>query len=627
MLKKRLTKLKKKIAKTVSAKRKEVLLLLIIAFVLCLSIGIYLINKPKPNGDIVLQNTQSESIFTNKNPEFSVEFGKREEPHEQWVRFEAKSSTKNPFKEEEGSVWNKILNTVKPKKNLGIEMSLSGVELSQTENISDEQKAEKLKSVAEVLGTDTIETNTELVDLGRTIWNGEEQDVSRKTIVNRDVAKGVDLTYQIIDGVGLKEEIVIKNLEEYSKECGENVEDCAVPLNEFVFDLKVDEGVVLKKGWYSIDNSSTETYYFEDEKGNYIAHFLPSFAIDAGGVKTSNVSMDIEEAGEREYKIKVTIDIGWLLSEDRVFPVRIDPSIVHNSKESFDTGKYNQIEYSSLAGGMELLGVDRVGVDSNTVGYWSFDANVNDRSGNGNNMVTTLYGIQYGIQDSSLTFILNQLNGSPDTGEIDITCPNGDAYCYVYDMAGNRLPTPTINSGIAVTDTETGSGYIMYSPSLSGQGITSTEGSVHTNHFIAVKYTGSTWQYNNNSTWVNFTPTSSNILVAEVTFFTSINKLEIWPKRTEGKINNGYEFDGVNDYVRVDSLSGLSTGTPVHTIEAWIKPGEFDSSRTRQWPLLLGNASGGNIHWTYESDGRIRAGVWLGQQCGIQVTKNKWSYI
>ncbi len=340
----------KKILELYKRRKTLFLFLAILPIVLLSSFFVYRYTSIKPNDYIFLLDTQSKSIFANENPTFSINFGKRDEPEKQWIRFESKSSTENPFKEKDESFFKKIASFFKPQEKYGIEMSLRGVKLSETEKLSSNQEVEQIRTVAEILGTDSIETSTQLVDSGRVIGEDSDEAVAKKTIINEDVASGIDLEYQIIEGIGLKEEIVIRNLDEYANSCKDDIDNCRLPLNEFVFDLSLDQGLVLKNGWFNVDGTATETYYFEDTDGNYVAHFLPSFAVDGSGVKTNDVALEVIKNEEGNYETKVTVDINWLLESDRVFPVRIDPSIVHYDQTDFDSGMYVNTKYTNGMG-------------------------------------------------------------------------------------------------------------------------------------------------------------------------------------------------------------------------------------------------------------------------------------
>lgn len=714
--------------------------------------------KPKPNDDIFFLNTNNEAILGNKNPTFNVDFGKRDDPDTQWVRFEAKSSSKNPFEEKKENIFTKISNWVKPKKEYGIEMSLQGVNLSETEKLEVSDSSDIVKSVAEIIGTDDIKTSTELVESGRVIGEYTEEPVSKKTVVNKEVADGVDLEYQILEGLGLKEEIVIRDLEAYTKDCRDNLLECKLPLNEFIFDLALDDGLRLKKGWFLLNGVNTETYYFEDGEGNYVAHFLPNWAVDNIGNKTYDVMLDVEEKEEGGYRTIITVDINWLFGADRVYPVRIDPSIVHDTKAQFDEGVFDNI---FVADGPKVEIVEGKGysVDANTVGYWNFDESdittssggtitysggyvihtftstgtftIDDAvtadvlvvagggggggsagagGGGGGGGVTYSTGVSVSAQSYTVTVGTGGAGTSTSGGSgasgnnssfgalvtatgggggggyngSSTTAPrtggsgggggssasgtftgangttgqgyrggNGRASSGTSDQAGGGGGGASAQ-GVASTTTTGGHGGDGVSNSITGTAVTyaggggggkrttgsgmragsggaggggnggyAAAGSPGTNGLgggggggganaggrggdgvVIVRYLG---------TGLEDSSTNGN------------HGMPVGTTYVEGKSQGARYFDGTDDYFRTATLADISNGNTVHTIEAWIKPTSVPT--TRQWPLLLGDASAGNHHWTFSSDGYLRVGVWNGEQCLIPTDINDWNHI
>lgn len=333
------------------------------AFFLLLS-GLFLLvsNQTKPNDKIYFLKTNNKAILQNKNPTFNVSFGQREEPGKQWTRFEAKAVKENPFEEEKKGFFEKLLNTIEPKRAFGIEVSL------------------------EKIGNKRIETKTELAEIEVPQKKDQEyQLVEKQAVINPDVIEGVDIEYQILEGMGLKENIVIHDLNQYISHCEGDLEGCN--LNEFVFDLKLDDGLEVKKGWFTLNMKSGKIYYFTDKNGNYVAHFLPSWANDSLGNKTYDVKLDITEEGGG-LKIKVVVNKEWIESEERVYPIRIDPTIVHDTALVFEGGSFVNTKITSKPS-IELIESKRPSIDSNTVAYWTLDqqsgsgAYLLDESGNG----------------------------------------------------------------------------------------------------------------------------------------------------------------------------------------------------------------------------------------------------
>jgi RHS repeat-associated protein len=101
---------------------------------------------------------------------------------------------------------------------------------------------------------------------------------------------------------------------------------------------------------------------------------------------------------------------------------------------------------------------------------------------------------------------------------------------YVHDNLGRRthaiLPHPDgeidvtpINNGVAAQDSATGTGFIMYSEeSVYARFSANPPHSGNSDHFIAVKYIGGQWHYDNNGNYHVFTPEPTDVLIAEVDF-------------------------------------------------------------------------------------------------------------
>ena len=223
--------------KSFYGKHKTTIFVVFLSLQLTIGLTIYfLFGRLSPNDRIFVPEKDSVAFLVNQNPKFSVNFGTVEQPEKQIVRFEADTSRKNPFESEEGNIFSKIKGLFQKKERYGIEMSLVGVDLKKEDL---EKYGEEVIKVADVIGTDNVKTSTELIDVGREIGNyNDDGPVSKQTVLNKEVADGVDLEYQILTGLGLKEEIIIRDLEAYKNSCKDS--GCKLPLNEFVFDLNVD---------------------------------------------------------------------------------------------------------------------------------------------------------------------------------------------------------------------------------------------------------------------------------------------------------------------------------------------------------------------------------------------------
>lgn len=125
-------------------------------------------------------------------------------------------------------------------------------------------------------------------------------------------------------------------------------------------------------------------------------------------------------------------------------------------------------------------------------------------------------GIQQGFQSGDLTFNANHWDGSFNDGEFTIGGTSFTADASSVHSIG------AINHGIAVVDTLTGTGYVMFSEEnlftrfgASGPYIDNSD------HLIGVRYFDDQWHYDNNNSndgWVPFGTVDSDRLIASLDF-------------------------------------------------------------------------------------------------------------
>ncbi|MTI38373.1 fibronectin type III domain-containing protein, partial [Fulvivirga lutimaris] len=164
-------------------------------------------------------------------------------------------------------------------------------------------------------------------------------------------------------------------------------------------------------------------------------------------------------------------------------------------------------------------------------------------------------------------------------------------------FASNSKELGDINYGIAAIDNASGDGYIMYSEeNVFTRFATALPNSSNSSNLIAVRLNGSTWQYDNNNSYYDFTPLDSDVLLAEVDFTNdaitdlkgqsgAVNgiaygyldgDLEFYADRWGGSNNNG-EFTITGTYFDLDiptSASATTSGLP----QAPISPSNFSLS-------------------------------------------------
>jgi hypothetical protein len=125
-------------------------------------------------------------------------------------------------------------------------------------------------------------------------------------------------------------------------------------------------------------------------------------------------------------------------------------------------------------------------------------------------------GINQGFVSGDLEFFANQWSGSFNTGEFTVTGMTFDA-CVI--DGGSSFSIGNTGLGIAVDDNATGAGYIMFSLQSVHSRFSANPPFVGTSqNLIAVRNFNSLWQYNDNNSWVTFTPDADDQLLADINF-------------------------------------------------------------------------------------------------------------
>lgn len=180
-------------------------------------------------------------------------------------------------------------------------------------------------------------------------------------LIYREIIPGVDLSYQIKKGKGVKEEIVIREVK--GKQLGiENV-----PIT-FIFEAQASRDIKPNRNLENI-------WYFTDEQDNYLWHFEKPFAEDGEDVR-GDAELGIkdqmaEEALEiKNYELSISIDTEWLFSPNRTYPIIIDPSIIHDADSDF-SGTRNRVYDADTGSSTQFeTAYHELPSDEHTVGLW-----------------------------------------------------------------------------------------------------------------------------------------------------------------------------------------------------------------------------------------------------------------
>ncbi len=132
-----------------------------------------------------------------------------------------------------------------------------------------------------------------------------------------------------------------------------------------------------------------------------------------------------------------------------------------------------------------------------------------------------IQGIASGYTSGDLTFQADTWNGSFNEGEFYV-----QGTSFTVGGSAQTFAAGATRSGVDVGDRVTGTGYIMYSGGPQQTQVLQRRFNIRADastRFIAVRNSGGSWQYNRGGSntsggWVNFTPASTDRLVASVDF-------------------------------------------------------------------------------------------------------------
>ncbi len=220
-----------------------------------------------------------------------------------------------------------------------------------------------------------------------------EPTMEGETLIFREVYPKVDYQYQTTPK-GIKEEIIIKQ---------------PTIIKQFPFFLEF-EGVIPK---YIAENLAGGVFY--DEENNYLFHFEKPFAYDSAGTRTEDVQLLVKRDIEtKKYVAIIGIDPTWIDSPERVYPIYIDPTVVHDETSEFATGQFNRVKDTGSGSSPNLTTYyQELPADGHTVGLWHLDE-TSDNSCSGGEDACDLSGNGFHATDTGGTAIdtTNQVLGT-----------------------------------------------------------------------------------------------------------------------------------------------------------------------------------------------------------------------
>ncbi len=228
--------------------------------------------------------------------------------------------------QDENGMWQEIDNTLVSSAANGND-DVNGYETSNLKRsikFANNSNSSKLLTIKD----DNYKINFGLIGAngvkGITVTNPQEVDSSTtkleqftivkknvSSVIYEDILTDVDLQYIVI-GNDVKENIIVKSKSEsYS----------------YTFSLK------LNKLYAEMQEDGTVGLF--DEKTNELQYVIPlPFMYDAGDSYSDAVEFALVQTKNKEYELTITADSSWINSENRAFPVTIDPAIEKSGTSS-----------------------------------------------------------------------------------------------------------------------------------------------------------------------------------------------------------------------------------------------------------------------------------------------------
>ena len=178
--------------------------------------------------------------------------------------------------------------------------------------------AEKYKPT----GADDIETQYKKL---KTIDNNT-------TIAYRNLLKGMTLEY-VLSGNDIKENIIVRK-----------------PSDSYVYSF-----IYELEGLTAALNENGSIDLFDENSGDFVCEIPAPYMYDDDGAVSYDVSYALEDLGDGAYKLTVSADEEWIESDDRAFPVVIDPTMTFDIdyKDTYITSYHPDSNY----GGSDKLWV------------------------------------------------------------------------------------------------------------------------------------------------------------------------------------------------------------------------------------------------------------------------------
>jgi hypothetical protein len=278
------------------------------------------------------------------------------------------------------------------------------------------------------------------------------------TLVLQGIYPGTEVEYQAIEN-GLKEDIVLLRRE---------AADAFPGAPTYGFALVTDNAEPARD-----EIGRIQPFFVNKGTGEYAFHLPEPFMVDAVGAESRDIEVRLRRTQVSDVWFDAAVDpaaqwllvmspsLDWLLDEAREYPVRIDPTVVHDEQADF-TGTYDGVEWDTQAGdsaaGVNLEEASGYGTSSNTKLLLEMDGTPGSTAftdTTGNHTVTAVDGAALSADDAWSGPTSGYFDGSGDY----LTVPHATDWAFgsgdfsidawVKVPSGTDLWQTTVNQGVS----------------------------------------------------------------------------------------------------------------------------------------------------------------------------------
>ena len=224
-----------------------------------------------------------------------------------------------PVHEKDGNgEWQEIDN------RLSLKEGSDGLSYYSRESLHDTVRFAEVPADGRLL---TVET-----DIGHIFWglSGISNNVKEAAFTPVSIPEGYSRLVPKSAGDHLRYEDILPFIHADYRIIGQTVkEDIVLESKDALTALEEGLAFRLETEGYTVSKTNDKTITFLDPEGNEFYQLTAPVMTDEAGAYSTELTFDVQEQDDGSYLVRLLPDLSWLSSEERVFPVTIDPSLAY----------------------------------------------------------------------------------------------------------------------------------------------------------------------------------------------------------------------------------------------------------------------------------------------------------